>query len=125
VVAEINRITNGKGADFVLECSGAVGTFQQAIEISAFRGTIALIGFYENLEKEINIDAIVSKALFIFGVMGEFDNMSGVLNVLEKHKPDISPIITHELPFGDCENGFVRKNYPNAIKIAVKINEEN
>ena len=118
-------LTGGKGADFVLECSGAFGTFVQSAEIAAFRGVVALIGFYENKENDVNIDLIVSKALTMFGVMGEMDNMSGALRILEEHKPDLMPIITDELPFDDCIKGFTRKNYPNSVKIAVKIcNEE-
>lgn len=116
-------LTNGKGADFVLECSGAKGTYSQAMEISAFRATVALIGFYANKEDNVNVDSVVSKALNIFGVMGEPDIMSGALSILEKHKPDILPIITDELDFENCIKGFKRENYPNAIKIAVKINE--
>ncbi len=123
-IERVKELTNGKGVDFVLECSGASGTYIQAIEIAATRGMVALIGFYENKEKEVNIDSIVSKSLNMFGVMGEFDNMSGVLAILEKHKPDLLPIITEEIPFDDCMKGFVRKNYPNATKITVKICEE-
>ena len=123
-IDEINRITDGKGADFVLECSGAMGTYKQAIEIAAFWGTVALIGFYDNRENDVNIDAIVSKALTMFGVMGEMDNMTGALAVLEKYKPDLTPIITDELNFDDCIKGFTRKNYPDAVKITVKIGEE-
>ena len=124
VVDEINKITNGNGADLVLECSGAAGTYKQAIEIAAFWGTIALIGFYDNRENDVNIDSIVSKALTMFGVMGEMDNMIGALAVLDKYKPDLTPIITDELTFDDCIKGFTRKNYPDAVKITVKINEE-
>ncbi len=122
-VAEINKLTCGKGADFVLECSGAKGTYSQAMEIAAFRATVALIGFYSSKEDNVNVDTVVSKALNIFGVMGEADRTSGVLAILERHKPDILPIITHDLPFDDCIKGFTRKNYPDAIKIAVKIGE--
>ena len=93
--------------------------------MSAFRGVIALIGFYEHRENEVNIDQIVAKALTMFGVMGEMDNMSGALEILRKYTPDMSPIITDELDFDDCVKGFIRKNYPDAVKIAVKITEEN
>jgi L-iditol 2-dehydrogenase len=117
------KLTNGAGADCVLECSGAPETFKQAIDLAAFRATVALIGFYANYENDVNVDAIVSKALHLFGVMGEMDNMVGALRILEQHKPDMLPIITDELPFDDCLDGFVRKNYPNAVKIAVKIGE--
>ncbi len=123
-IEKITEITNGNGADFVLECSGAPGTYKQAIEIAAFKGVVALIGFYENKENDVNIDAVVSKALTMFGVMGDMDNMTGALKILEKHKPYLLPIITNELPFNDCIKGFTRKNYPNAVKITVKICEE-
>ncbi len=123
-VKKVMELTDGNGADFVLECSGAKETFKQAIDMAAFRAVIALIGFYESRENNVNIDAIVSKALHLFGVMGEMDMMSGALKILEKHKPDLLPIITDELPFDDCIKGFTRKNYPDAVKITVKICEE-
>jgi L-iditol 2-dehydrogenase len=117
------KLTNGEGANCVLECSGAPETFKQAIDLAAFRANVALIGFYANYENDVNVDAIVSKALHLFGVMGEMDNMVGALRILEQHKPDLLPIITDELPFDDCLDGFIRKNYPDAVKIAVKICE--
>ena len=76
----------------------------------------------DNKENDVNVDTIVSKALTMYGVMGEMDIMAGALKILEEHKPDLTPIITDELPFDDCIKGFTRTNYPNAIKIAVKIN---
>jgi len=123
-VEAINRLTDGKGADFVLECSGAKETFKQAIDLAAFRATVALIGFYANKENNVNIDTIVSKALYMFGVMGAVGDMAGALEILKTHKPNLLPIITDELPFNDALKGFIRQNYPNAIKIAVKICEE-
>ncbi len=122
--AEIKKITDGKGADYVLECSGAEGTFKQAIEMAAFRGTVALIGFYDSKETDVNIDNIVSKALNMFGVMGTTGDMNGALEILNGHSFDLLPIITEELAFDDCAKGFVRENYPNAIKLTVKICEE-
>ncbi len=123
-VEKIKELTNGNGADFVLECSGAKGTFEQAINIAAFRATVALIGFYAEKEYEINVDTMVSKALAIYGVMGAMGDMAGALEILEKYKPNLLPIVTDELSFDDCLKGFDRKNYPNAIKITVNICEE-
>ena len=117
-------MTDGKGADFVLECSGAKGTYSQAMDIAAFRATVALIGFYSSKEDNVNVDTVVSKALSIFGVMGESDMMSGALSILERCKPNILPIITDELSFDNCLKGFTRENYPNSIKIAVKIGDD-
>jgi L-iditol 2-dehydrogenase len=123
-VQTILGLTGGKGADFVLECSGAKETFKQAVDLAAFRATVALIGFYEHRENDVNVDTMVAKALTLIGVMGEMGNMAGALNILAEHKPDLLPIITDELNFDDCVVGFTRKNYPNAVKIAVKIGGE-
>ena len=120
-VKTVLEATDGCGADFVLECSGARETFKQAIDLAAFRATVALIGFYEHRENDVNVDTIVAKALTLIGVMGETGNMAGALNILAQHKPDLLPIITNELAFDDCIVGFTRKNYPDAVKIAVKI----
>ncbi|MBE6659889.1 MAG: hypothetical protein E7605_00605 [Ruminococcaceae bacterium] len=122
-VQTILDLTNGQGADFVLECSGAPKTFKQAIDIAAFRATVALIGFYEHRENDVNVDTMVAKALTLIGVMGEMGNMAGALRILAEHKPDLLPIITDELAFDDCIVGFTRKNYPDAVKIAVRIGE--
>ena len=123
-VEEIKKQTDGIGVEFVLECSGAAGTFNQAIDISAPKALVALIGFYEQREDGVNIDSIASKMLCMFGVMGEPDNMPGVLKLLENHRPVLSPILTSELDFDDCIKGFNRKNYPNEIKTVVKIAKE-
>lgn len=120
----VYKMTNGKGADFVLECSGAKETFKQSVAMSAYRATVALIGFYASKENEVNVDAIVSKALSLYGVMGAAGDMAGALEILKKHRPSLLPIITDDLPFEDCIKGFDRKNYPYSIKTTVTISEE-
>ncbi len=122
--AEIDRITNGNGADFVLECSGAKETFKQALDIAAFRATVALIGFYAAKEDDVNVDMIVAKAISLFGVMGAMGDMADALDILRANYVDLSPIISYELPFDDCIKGFERKNYPTSVKTTVKICEE-
>ena len=105
----------------MLECSGAPGSFSQAARLARRNGTVGLIGFYEDPEREVDVDRIVTKALTLFGVMGEFGNMTGALALLAAGRPDLSPIITGERDFDDCLDAFLRKNTPNAIKTMVRI----
>ena len=124
VVASVKEITEGNGADFVIECSGARETFKQSVDIAAYRATVSLIGFYANREDGVNVDSIVSKALTMYGIMGTLGDMAEVIGFLKNYSPDLKPIITDELPFDDCIKGFYRKNYPDSIKTTVIINEE-
>lgn len=117
----VKERNGGCGADFVIECSGAEGTIVQAMDLVMPRGKIALIGFYEKREKEINIDQIVTKEINIIGIMGEYGNIGEVLKVLEKHKPSLLPLITDELLFAECEPAFMRQNTPNTIKTMITI----
>ena len=123
-VERIMKETDGVGSECVLECSGAAGSFVQAIALASKKATVALIGFYELPEKEVNIDPIVSKSLNIVGVMGEFANMVNAIKIIGKSKIDLSPIITDQLPFDQCLPAFTRKNYPNSIKTVIEINKE-
>jgi NADPH:quinone reductase-like Zn-dependent oxidoreductase len=46
--AEVKRITDGKGADHILEVGG-VGTIEQSLDSVAWGGVISLIGFLSSL----------------------------------------------------------------------------
>lgn len=100
----IMRLTEGKGADFVIECSGVPSTIMQAVKISANHASIGLIGFYECNIDDVDIDLFVSKQLKLFGVMGEFENLRAVNEIL--HELKISDVITSEIPFEDCLSAF-------------------
>lgn len=49
--AEVNRITRGRGADFVFENGGA-GTIKQSIDACAVGGIVAVIGFLAPIRQE-------------------------------------------------------------------------
>ncbi|MBE6598505.1 MAG: hypothetical protein E7638_03570 [Ruminococcaceae bacterium] len=120
-VSLIKEKTGGRGADFVIECSGAEGTIVQAMDMVMRRGMIALIGFYEKKEREIDIDKIVSNEITIVGIMGEYGNIGEVLDVLGEHEPSLLPLITAELPFEECEPAFMRQNTPDTVKTVIRI----
>lgn len=68
----MQRITNGQGADHVIEISGAA-TIQQSIESVAYGGVVSLIGFLTSVSQDkmpnVTMLALV-KACVVRGVMG-------------------------------------------------------
>lgn len=68
---EVLKITNGKGADIILENGGA-GTITQSINSAAYGGIIAVIGFLAPCPQDQMPDVagmVVGKGLIVRGIM--------------------------------------------------------
>lgn len=123
----VMRETNGKGADCIIETSGSISIIPNILHIAANKAHIGLIGFYEKLVPAFEIDEIVMKSLVVSGVMGEFLMPGQILEIMATGKLDLSPIITHIIPFEETAN--VMKNISTykdtRIKILAEVGGEN
>ena len=126
-IERINEITNGKGADFVVETTGAPTTLQQAIDIVKKRGFIALIGFYETEVNDLIINRLVTKEATMRGIMGEMGIIPPIIKYITESGLDLEPMITREIEFDDVVNYFEnhREMHKSDIKVLVKVNDEN
>ncbi len=52
---EIRKLTNKRGADVVLECSGAYTALQAAIRGVAYAGNVAVVGWYKECHGALNL----------------------------------------------------------------------
>ncbi|MFT4564963.1 MAG: NADPH:quinone reductase-like Zn-dependent oxidoreductase [Gammaproteobacteria bacterium] len=64
---EVLRLTDGRGADCVLELVGAA-TWQQSLAAAASRGRVVVIGSHSGLNVELNLAQLFSKNLTIIGI---------------------------------------------------------
>ncbi|KAK5195682.1 hypothetical protein LTR99_002207 [Exophiala xenobiotica] len=70
--AEVKRITNGQGADHVIE-NGGIGTIQQSLECVTMGGTISLVGFLTSIPQDQVPDVTllaISKGATLHGILG-------------------------------------------------------
>ena len=94
------------GFDVALEMSGSPIAFKQCVDTLIMGGGMALLGI-PSKPMETDWGAIILKALTIKGVYGRemFTTWRKMLGLL-KAGLDLSPLITHELPYQDFEKGF-------------------
>lgn len=120
---EVYRITNGHGADFVLETSGATPTVQQAIDMAAEYGTLSMVGFYETEINGLIFNRMVTKRLNIIGVMGEFGLVPRIIDYMEKTGLNLESMITREIPFSEAPDYFLhhKEMHKQDIKVLVRI----
>ncbi len=95
-----------EGFDIGLEMSGNAQAFDQMIHNLCHGGKIALLGIPEK-EMAIDWNQVVFNMLTIKGVYGrEMYETWYKMSVLIEGGLDISPIITHRLPYQEFQTGF-------------------
>ena len=63
---EVLRLTDGKGADLVLETGGSA-TFPQSIKAAALDGTVFIIGFLTGTDVSFNVGSVMEKRVRLQG----------------------------------------------------------
>ena len=94
------------GFDVALEMSGAPSAFRQCVDTLLMGGGLAMLGI-PSRPMETDWGQIILKALTIKGVYGRemFDTWRKMLGLLTAGL-DLTPLITHRLPFQDYREGF-------------------
>ncbi len=110
-VKEVKRLTEGRGADLVVECVGGnvgVKSFEQAQRMLAPEGTIHLISKYQGEPLPLDGDAFMNKRL-IAGIRTDQPReecMADAAGMLGDGTVRIADMITHRLPWQQTPDAY-------------------
>ncbi|MCK5156493.1 MAG: zinc-dependent alcohol dehydrogenase family protein [Spirochaetales bacterium] len=100
-------ITDGLGADVIIEAVGTARTIEQAVTLAKKTGRIIIFGFApEGVEARIMPFDIISKELTIMGSWVNPYTFPRALMVLANKKIDVETLISTRLPLDDIVKGF-------------------
>lgn len=122
VVERVMALTDGFGADVVLECAGLPQAQIEAVEYTKKSGRIALIGHHKE-PVPLDTKKIVLSNLTLAGSRGEGErSVARSLALLSRPTIDLSPLITHTFPLDEIHRAFetAEKRLQGAIKVVVK-----
>jgi L-iditol 2-dehydrogenase len=125
-VEAVKRITKGKGAHYLLECSGNPKGLSDGMDMVMRGGRICLIGF-ANQPVEVDLAKLVRNHISVFGIRGEGRSATHRAAALVAQKRfDLKLIHTHTFKMEDLPTAFEysRDRIDNAIKVVVKIHED-
>ncbi|MCF8480416.1 MAG: zinc-binding alcohol dehydrogenase family protein [Rhodospirillum sp.] len=106
VNARILELTNGEGADVVVEAVGLPATFTQAIDIVAFSGRVVYIG-YAKEPVTYKTQFFNLKELDILGSRNAtIDDFRAVIDYLEGLETPPDDLITKVFPFAEAEKAL-------------------
>ena len=118
-VAEVKRLTDGLGADLVVESSGAPDAPQQCVEMVKRGGKILVLAFYP---ERVNLDlsAVVREDVTIYTSRGEGGNsVRRAISLAAQGKLRGRELVTHHFPLDQIAEGFrvVREREGDPIKV--------
>ncbi len=116
-VEVVKRLTDGWGADVVLEASGASLARKQAFDMVRRCGKMGLIGL-TGKPTDINLDKIVEGELDLRGSWGTiWTSWRRTLNLLSSGMIQVTPLISAKLPLEEWRKGFEMMEGRKALKV--------
>jgi len=116
-VAIIKSVTDGLGADVVIEASGASAARKQAFNLVRRCGKVGLIGL-TGRPTDINLDKIVEGELDVKGSWGTiWTSWRKALKMISSGKIKVAPLITSKLPLEKWYEGFKMMEEKKALKV--------
>lgn len=108
-VAEIRRITDGRGVDVSIEALGRQETFEGALRVLRPGGTLSSLGVYsDNLT--IPLDAFAAglgdNRIITSLCPGGKERMRRLIEVIETGRVDTRPLVTHRFALEDIETAY-------------------
>ena len=122
VLKEIDALTQGNGADIVIETAGAVQTYAQTPYIVGRGGTIVLVGLAPEDIIEFNFAKMMNKEAEIKTVFRYKNVYPQAINAISSGLIDVKSIVTHEFDFEDTAKAFdyVINNKNDVVKAVIK-----
>jgi L-iditol 2-dehydrogenase len=117
----LSELTEGRGADVVVEASGRPAVMAQALELVAFQGRIAYIGIDVGQESPAKLGLIQSKELRITGSIGSPGVWPETLRFLAGSGIDLSPLVTQRFGVADAVEALETAHHPSPTTIKAHI----
>ena len=122
-LAEISRLTDGKGADKVFETAGSPVTIAQTAFAVKRGGTICLVGLSSQSEITYNFSQIMDKEAKIVSVFRYRNIYPKAIAAVAKGAIDVKKIVTHEFDLDHIQEAYDEtvNNKTDLVKAVIKI----
>ena len=115
---QILEITNGRGADLVVEASGVEGGINTSIDIVKKCGRICVIGMPNEDFTSVQWLKMIKKVLDVtFNLSSSVYSWERALSIMSTTEYRLDPIITHRVSIENWEEAFKYIADGNAIKV--------
>ncbi|MGM0124733.1 chlorophyll synthesis pathway protein BchC [Enterococcus sp. AZ194] len=123
-VSIIQELTNGVGADYCFECSGAAPAVKNAFDYLKQKGTLVQMGVFSKNENLLDLNSIVQREMTIIGSRSQKPSTWLItLDLMKENKIDAKKLITKVYPLEEWEAAFEAVLAGNEIKVVLQPNQ--
>jgi 2-desacetyl-2-hydroxyethyl bacteriochlorophyllide A dehydrogenase len=120
-VEKISDMTNGKGADFVLEAAATQSALDQAFGVVKTRGTIVTIGSFDEPVTFNPFFNMTRREVRLVGSLGRtWETWRRMMQLLESDNLNLNPLITKILPIEKYQEGFESVKSQTVMKVLLQ-----
>lgn len=118
VRAAVKRLTDGWGADLVVEAVGREDSLANSVAVAAAGGVVSVLGAFQE-PTTINAPRMQAKNLTVAMGMGDLGRMRELLEAIAAGRLDVTSIVTHRLSLDEAMKAYeiFDKKLDGAIKI--------
>lgn len=118
IKALVEQLTNGYGADVVLECSGAVPAAKQGLDLLRKKGKYAQVGLFAKPVVEFDLEKIIQKEIHVVGSRSQKPaDWEPALALMNEGKVNAKALVTHEFNITQWDEAYNAIKSGEAIKV--------
>ncbi len=120
LVETVKTLTNGRGADIAIDCSGAAKSIDACLSALRNMGTHIQLGI-AGKPITMDFDKTIFKRIQVFGSVGHsLKTWDTAMRILGQNKVDLGPVISHIMPLAEWEKAFDMLEKKDALKILLQ-----
>ncbi|MGP5429367.1 zinc-dependent alcohol dehydrogenase [Enterococcus malodoratus] len=121
----IKEFTNGKGADYCFECSGAAPAIKGVFDYLKQKGTLVQMGVFAKNLNELDMNSIVQREMNVIGSRSQKPSTWHLtLDLMKKGQIDAERLITKIYPLEQWEEAIEQVMAGNEIKVVLQPNKQ-
>lgn len=120
-VQAVRRLTDGRGVDYVFDCTGNASVPSQAIGSVRRGGKIALLGLSGGKKAEIDIDRLTLDEIDLLGIRSSPNAYPAMIALMRSGQVDLSPLVTHVFPLESVNEALEALETREAIRPIVEV----
>ena len=122
VTASVRQLTEGAGADVVIETAGTIATIRQAMQMVKTGGVVVLVGLPPEEEGLMPVMDMMAREYDVRPVFRYANCYPPALSLIAAGRVDLAPLRTHEFPLARTEDAIrqVIEHKAETVKVLVR-----